>query len=776
LELTNYDVGLESLDRLALSLGGKLVQPVAFKYIPQFLNNANWKHRLTGLMAIAQTAEGCQEQYQSHLGTLVSMALKLFQDQHARVRFAAIHCAAQLSTDFSGIIQATYHAQIVPALLVAMDDPIARVQSHAATAVVNFVEECENKYVEPYLDALLGKLLQLLRGGKRFVQEQSLSAISAIADCSEVLFSKYYDHIMPFLKEILLRATGKQDKKLRARAIECVSLIGVAVGKAKFNADAKQVMELLMRTQQQALEPDDPQIHHLLQAWARIAKCLGDDFIPYLNYVMPPLLKAADQPPEVKVADADEDARQDDEGMESVTLSIKGVGEKRISIRTSILEEKALACNMLYSYVHDLKEGFWPWVDKVASIMVPLLKFPYLEEIRETAATIMPQLLRSVKLAAEKKLADVMLVKKLLDFILSSLLESLKIEPESKTATVLVESFSECLQVVGNECLSNDQLTLSSQTINLAVLASLARKQSLAEEAEEEDDDDEQDRIGDEELLEEDFQTNVVDLIGNLFKTHQNFVPCFITNLWPIYTKMLDPKLNDEEHRVGLCVLCDFVEHGRGTASQVAKDIVAAFLTYSMDQHAEVRQAAVYGIGASAQFIGPTFSAMALDAVTKLKASIQLPNARDDANLPATCNAVSALFKIAQYRQDVPNLNVPELLAYWMKCLPVGGDNIEARIVHKNFVELVGQNNPVIVGQNHANIPFILKVFGQIVDNQDLVTDDVNAKVCQLLRQMQAQLPPPMLQQAWTMLTQQERTALQAAASKQATTPQSPAK
>lgn len=41
------------------------------------------------------------------------------------------------------------------------------------------------------------------------------------------------------------------------------------------------------------------------------------------------------------------------------------VGDKRIGIRTSVLEEKATACNMLCCYADELKEGFFPWIDQV---------------------------------------------------------------------------------------------------------------------------------------------------------------------------------------------------------------------------------------------------------------------------------------------------------------------------------------------------------------------------------------------------------------------------
>jgi hypothetical protein len=46
---------------------------------------------------------------------------------------------------------------------------------------------------------------------------------------------------MPYLKAILVNATDKSNRMLRAKAIECVSLVGMAVGKEKFGQDAKQV-------------------------------------------------------------------------------------------------------------------------------------------------------------------------------------------------------------------------------------------------------------------------------------------------------------------------------------------------------------------------------------------------------------------------------------------------------------------------------------------------------------------------------------------------------
>ena len=57
-------------------------------------------------------------------------------------------------------------------------------------------------------------------------------------------FQKYYDTVMPYLKTILVSANDKQNRMLRAKSMECISLVGMAVGKDKFRVDAKQVMNL----------------------------------------------------------------------------------------------------------------------------------------------------------------------------------------------------------------------------------------------------------------------------------------------------------------------------------------------------------------------------------------------------------------------------------------------------------------------------------------------------------------------------------------------------
>jgi hypothetical protein len=177
---------------------------------------------------------------------VVSMILSLFRDAHARVRWAAINAIGQLSTDLGPDLQQEYHQQVLPALVAAMDDfQNPRVQAHAAAAILNFSESCTPEILTPYLDGVITKLLVLLQNGKRMVQEGALTALASVADSAQAHFQKYYDTVMPYLKSILVNANDKQTRMLRAKSMECISLVGMAVGKEKFRDDAKYVCVFL---------------------------------------------------------------------------------------------------------------------------------------------------------------------------------------------------------------------------------------------------------------------------------------------------------------------------------------------------------------------------------------------------------------------------------------------------------------------------------------------------------------------------------------------------
>lgn len=761
-ETGNYSVGQECLDRLAIALGGNTIVPVASEQLPAYLAAPEWNKHHAALIALAQIAEGCSKVMIKNLEQVVNMVLNSFQDPHPRVRWAAINAIGQLSTDLGPDLQVQHHQRVLPALASAMDDfQNPRVQAHAASAVLNFSENCTPDILIPYLDGVVSKLLVLLQNGKQMVQEGALTALASVADSSQEHFQKYYDAVMPYLKTILMNATDKKNRMLRAKAMECISLVGMAVGKDKFRDDAKQVMEVLMSLQGSPMENDDPTTSYMLQAWARLCKCLGQDFLPYMSVVMPPLLQSAQLKPDVTITSADSDNEiddSDDESMETITL-----GDKRIGIKTSVLEEKATACNMLCCYADELKEGFYPWIDQVAPTLVPLLKFYFHEEVRKAAVSAMPELLRSAKLAVEKGIAqgrNESYIKQLSDYIVPALVEALHKEPDTEICASMLDALNECIQISGT-LLGEIQVRSIVDEIKQVITASSSRKRERAERAKAEDfDAEEGELLTEENEQEEEIFDQVGEILGTLIKTFKaSFLP-FFEELSSYLTPMWGKDKTPEERRIAICIFDDVAEQCRETALKYYDTFLPFLLEACNDQNPDVRQAAVYGLGVCAEFGGSAFKPLVGEALSRLNVVIKDPNASQEQNVMAYDNAVSALGKICLFHRD--NIDSAQIVPAWLGCLPIRGDLIEAKVVHDQLCSMVERSDSELLGPNNQYLPKIVSVFAEVVcAGKDLATEQTVSRMVSLLRQLQQTLPPDTLASTWSSLQPQQQLALQ---------------
>lgn len=215
------------MDRLANKLGGQVLLPPTFNWLPQMMSSTSWRDRHASLMAISAISEGCRDLMIGELDKVLDLVIPALSDAHPRVRWAGCNALGQMSTDFATTMQEKYHQRVVPAILPVLQASEPRVQSHAAASLVNFCEEAEKEILEPYLDQLLSLLLNLLQSPKRFVQEQALSTIATVADSAEAAFARYYSTLMPLLFNVLREVQDKEYRLLRAKAMECATLIGM---------------------------------------------------------------------------------------------------------------------------------------------------------------------------------------------------------------------------------------------------------------------------------------------------------------------------------------------------------------------------------------------------------------------------------------------------------------------------------------------------------------------------------------------------------------------
>jgi hypothetical protein len=249
-----------------------------------------------------------------------------------------------------------------------------RVRGRAASALVCFFNlSCEASLLRPVGDDLMEKLFALVQQGPTQVKEESLSAIANAATVLEEEFGKYYEHFMPLAKQVVEGAGTVELARLRGKAMECISLMGIAVGKERFVNDAKHVMELLLRVSKTGdnASMDSVTMEYFTRACARICSCLEEDFVPYMEMVLPPLIAGANCEVDLKEITDDDQAQQSAQaqGLETIRLPMRGHGERVVAVNTSAIEEKLEAVGALFVYADALKAKFFPFVDAVSQGM-----------------------------------------------------------------------------------------------------------------------------------------------------------------------------------------------------------------------------------------------------------------------------------------------------------------------------------------------------------------------------------------------------------------------
>lgn len=558
----NNVIAESALDRLACGLGGKAILPHIISNIPTMLNNPDWRYRHAALMAISAAGEGCHKQMEAMLDSVTEGTLKYLADPHPRVRYAACNAIGQMATDFAPVFEKKFHNYVIPGLLTLLDDVAnPRVQAHAGAALVNFSEDCPKTILTRYLDGIMSKLEailttkfnELVEKGTKLVLEQVVTTIASVADTTEKDFVVYYDRLMPCLKYLIANANTDDLKMLRGKTIECVSLIGLAVGAEKFMSDASEIMDMLLKTHTEGnLPDDDPQTTYLISAWARICKILGKQFEQYLPLVMGPVMKTAAMKPEVAVLDNDEiQDVESDPDWQFVNLS----DQQNFGIRTAGLEDKAAACEMLVCYARELKDGFANYAEEVVRLMVPMFKFYFHDGVRRAAAESLPYLLTCAKIKGQQYLENMWA------YICPELLKAIETEPEAEVIAELLQSLAKCIETLGANCLSQEAMDEVLKIINRFMNEHFEKADKRAQARNEED----YDEAVEEQLAEEDetdvyLLSRIADIIHSLFSTQKTLFLPYFEQVAPHFNKLLDPSRPSwADRQWGLCIFDDLI-------------------------------------------------------------------------------------------------------------------------------------------------------------------------------------------------------------------------
>ncbi|CAI5439864.1 unnamed protein product [Caenorhabditis angaria] len=721
-------IGESAIDRIACAMNGKTLLPMFLPVVEKYLTASDWKLKHAALRAFSAVGEGCQRAMEPHIEQFMAHITKFVNDEHPRVRFAACNAIGQMSTDFAPTLQKKCHAQVLPALLQCLENTDSpRVCGHAASALINFCEECPKNVIGQYLPYVLQKLEQTLGAtfnrlqDKKYqtVVENVVTAIASVAEAAEDLFKEHHSRLIPNLVHIL-QNVGEL-KELRGKTIECISLIGYAVGKEEFHQSACEIMNLLGGSMSE-LAIDDPQYSYMISSWTRFCAILGSDFAPYLPVIMDPVLRAAQYRPDFSIINNDE--ADDDENDPDYTYSAFGDGEKSLGIRTSGLEEKATSCEMIVAFAKEMKSAFLPWVPQVSELCLKNLDFSLHDGVRQASAEAMANLIVCV----EEQGVDAK--RQLWIEFLKALNNSMNEEDDIEILAAFMSALASCIDVMGGQAIAQEEVVVVVSILLKQMEAYGKRMNSRVAEEDDDDDGEAKEDLDYFTELEASLLGSVSELLHSLMKEikHVAYEP-----LLPIFQCALQ-LINSQKHyferQWGMCIIDDAIEFSNAHVSSQF-DIVPLMLKCLQDEYPEVRQAAVYGFGAMAlryQEINQ-YSNDILQSLEGIAAMVEKSDSRatEEATV-ATENGISAFAKII--------LNVPLPPDAYSKCvemflswLPTHADVEESPYIYTCFTELFNKAEPALLGPNNQNLGKIVLVGVTAIANDAFDEDDEKGKV-----------------------------------------------
>ena len=417
-----------------------------------------------------------------------------------------------------------------------------------------------------------------------------------------------------------------------------------------------------------------------------MCRVLGQDFVPYLSGVMPPLMELASAKADIQLLDDEEQITnfEQEEGWELVPLKGKVIG-----IKTSALEEKHMAIELIIIYAQQLEAAFESYVvDILEKVVLPGLAFFFHDPVRVASAKSVPVLLNSYKKAHGDRSQQ---MAQLWELTVDKILEVLSAEPAIDTLAEMYQCFYESVEVLGKNCLTPRHMAAFVESAKSTLEDYRTRVQRRDEETQETEDGEE---LSDEAAMAiEDDQNLLSDMnkaFHTIFKNQEtSFLPAW-SRLLDFYDAFITNRNDPTQRQWALCIMDDVLEFCGDQSWSYQNHIRQPLIDGIRDDIPANRQAACYGVGIAAQKGGAPWSDFVAESLPALFAACQRPDAREDDHVFATENACASIAKILQANPSkVPNIQ--GILAHWINTLPVVNDEEAAPYAYMFLAQLIDQ-------------------------------------------------------------------------------------
>lgn len=725
---SGQDIAQRCLDALAIHVPSKYFYGPTMALIGQGLDSPDYNMRKAGTAALAVIIEGCHEDIDKQLPTILPRVFAAARDPAVCVRECACFVLGQLSEYCQPQIL-DYHSEILPVIFTLLEDATLSVQLTGCHVLETFCEHLSKEVIAPYLQPLLARLHQLLQAPKTSVQEAAIGAIAATAMGAEDAFTPYLHQIAPIMAQIL-PVTDERLLRMKGRAMDCMGRMATAVGQQHF----APYMEASMQAAVQSFQLDSLSLKE--DAYLLLAQMVGvlkEGFAPHLTGLVPQICAVLeesegeivwvddeDEPNGVaRLVDGVDDEEADDDSDARTRSSLGSLSQRGglatggaagaggdddeddsdyedgtpvYDVHTGMLDVKKAAAYCMGELAQHTGAHYAQYIE-MSLKQLHSLKESFNSMLREEVASVLPHLVISATLAsppsrpwAPADFTDTLspATRAVCSAVLAELLVLVQ-DDDRDVAKACITAMQAVLEHVGPCLLAGAAEREQFMTALLAAFTErLPSQQTL------EDDDEALDEEDDEEGA-RDVMEAACDLAGATAKTlSAAFVPYLDQILEPIcgFTKPTRP----EGHRQAASGCLGEIAEGLGPEAKryfpALLPVVKICLT---DRANAVKRNAAWCLGMLCQALGPNVQPFVPEVLQALHPLFALAPG-DDGGAETTDNATGAVARLIMAAPAA--VPMAAVLPVFLQALPLKADKAENEAVYKCLLQLLQAQLP----------------------------------------------------------------------------------
>jgi hypothetical protein len=534
-----------------------------------------------------------------------------------------------------------------------------------------------------------------------------------------------------------MTATSEKENRLRGKAFECMSLLGIAVGKEKFLPDAQEAVGEMLKT---PMEADDLQREYIKEASERICKCLKNDFAMFLPHLLPKLFASL----KMESEDVAPSAGKDDDDDQFITVST-GEG-KLVKVRTSKFEELLQSVQLIHTFCSEMEGAYFDWIQPTAEALLPLLSATdevtlLCDEARGAAFQAWALLIKCARAGAKDRGQPPTIAQELLRTFLQRTCQAMAQDTDPDTLRDAADGMAECLKNVGPGSLGGAELLQLVEQLFKFIDDSFERTKKAEQDKKQEtagapaelqaDEDDEDTTLDDEETC----RRSLEEALGATMEVApEDFLQCL-----PVCGQKMQQWLSAKQHRtLALFLACDLILHLKEHSVSQWPVFMPAVFSALQDSDPDVRTPAAYAINLASPL--EAFNEAAPQAYKLLGQIVggPAPKKRDDKGKVALDNAVSALLALAKEKPTLCPAEIPAWQLVVSK-LPLKEDEEEAKKVHKLVCDLLLAEHAGLLGGG-SHVGPILSALAEVYKQENLCEPETDTKILQIFNGLKANL------------------------------------